>query len=251
MGLQAPPRRRLMLALLHGLVLIPVARPSAATAQASPKEPPNMEHLTVRIGMHLDEVQRLTAIDLALASRQDDSPIILEHPLSLRYAMPRQVIALPPALTVWITQIAGVVVDLTLAPQLEALPLRPSRELAAALAQQLGAAGWQPVNAEAAPLPSEQALSAAVRSRPDRQLYQRTLGEWQSGSTRLTMSLKELSGDDSARLTSLVEVRFLVNLYFSDMALYTAQRKRLLERRARAGLADDERMPLSVWLTPR
>ena len=210
-----------------------------------------MDHLTANVGMRLDEIQRQTSIDLGLDLLKDDSPIILERPVVLRYPMATRTLDLPATQVIWIDQIAGVVVSLTVAPQLDALALAPARTLAVELAELLLRSGWEPTSGNTAPLATDRALGAEVLARPDHQLYQRNLGEWQSGSSKVTLSLKELLTDSSRRPANLNGVRFLVNLYFNDLALLVAQRKQLVERRLRAGLADDDRMPLKVWMPSR
>lgn len=229
---------------LRRLPLVPEA---AALTMAGCNEGKSMAWITAAVGMPLDQVQQTADIDLQLGQLRDDSSVVIEQPVRLRYPIGTSVLELPETRMIWIGQAAGTVLDITLAPQREALPLREARELAIKLASQVEAAGW--VRAPDSPaLATEAEITRWVLSRPPHTLFKRTMAEWKAASTEVSMTLKELLVEGSATPARIEDVQFLVNLSFSDSQLRTKQRQRMYDKRQEIKGSDSEPVPLTFWL---
>lgn len=238
---------------LHGLLLggtaslVGLARPLPAEAR--------MPTLIVGPGMGLDEVRRRSSLPVSFQGLRDDSPLIVETPAELTLVVQGRGLDLGPTRLVWVNQLAGVVVELSAAPQDEALPLAAAHALAAALGPRLAAAGWSasPSGAETVRrLPTLDSLQRQWQGHvAEDGPFRRVLGEWRQGSVTLVMLLKQLEAPAGLPGAAGATPVFLVELTVGDDALEAEQRRRLRQRRAAARLPDGDKLPLSAWVPER
>lgn len=211
-----------------------------------------MPSLIAGPGMLVDELRRRSSLAISLQGLRDDSPLIVETPVDFSLLVDGRALALGPTPLVWINQLAGVVVELTLAPQAEALPLPGAHALAEALARRLAEAGWAALASAAGPpqrLPPLVDLQRQLGAhRADTGPFRRALGEWRLGSVGLAMLLKQIEAPAGITGKRQPPPVFLVELTVGDEALETAQRSRVKQRRAAARLPDGDKLPLSAWI---
>lgn len=210
-----------------------------------------MDKIFLRPGMRLLEVEAQSRVQLPLQKLRDNSSVVVEKPVQICYFGGPASFELPPTLTVWISQLGGTVVNFELAPQLEGLEIAAARKLAVEVADRIGRAGWLAQDATWHAVPTVAEISSAFDSRRKEALFSRLLGRWQLGSVKLELTLKMLLAEGSDHQTSLADGHFLVNLYAFDDELWTAQRRRVVERRKAASGREDDPLPLSAWIGER
>lgn len=209
----------------------------------------HMPTLTVGPGMRLDEVRRRSSQVLSFQGLRDDSPLIVETPVTLDLVADGRILAMGPTLLVWVNQLAGVVVELSFAPQDEALSLPAAQTLARALAGRLAEAGWAPAAGGPARTPALIDLQRQFQAhRADDGPFRRVLGQWQLGSLALQVLLKQLEAPAGITGTQAPPPVFLVELTVGDEALEAVQRSRVRQRRVAARLPDGDKLPLSAWI---
>lgn len=230
---------------LFSLALLTMALVMGASMDGAP-----MDKIFLRPGMTLMEVEARSGIRFELASRRDDSAIVIERPLVVNYLAEVGSIAFPPTLMLWINQLGATVIDFEISPQLKSLELVEARELAVDMAHRISAAGWKPdpVNRNMPPFGD---LSHQFDNRPLHTLFSRSVGTWTLEGVVIDVTLKQLVTRSTDTIFPLSEARFLVKVYVSDEGLRGDWRKRVVERRRALGKRDDDPLPLSAWVGAR
>lgn len=211
----------------------------------------SLETVRLRPGMSLLEAEARSNFRFALAGLRDNSPVVFERPIKVVYDAEVGRVQLPPTLMLWVNQLGGTVVDFTLAPQLDGVPLESARLLAGQLGAVVRAAGWQPRAGHRSKEPSFAELQSLFAQQAATGRFNLSWGMWQLGSQRLDINIKELASGGEGEDASLPAKRFLVNVHVADDEVFAQWTQRVRERRRLNGVSMDTSLPLVDWIGAR
>ena len=199
--------------------------------------------LHILIGAPIESTLRAAPIPLHFEKLMDDSPLIIDQPVTVAYDGPAA-FALPSTRFVMISQAAGVITGIDTSPQLKFTNLVDTNALALRLQNELLQAGWRVVRSYPVDIAELQNLVAdPTRTRR----FEKDYAELRAGTVSLRLYIKEALGIGlEERKPPARGNLFLVNTDLIDRELRTKMEEQVRAKRKEKGKAD-EPLPLSEW----
>ena len=199
-----------------------------------------MTRIEFKIGDDIRDVERRSGMSFGLDQMTDMSPKIIDSPATVVYLGLKARLELPETRYVWISQAAGMIVELETSPQLGSLDLEGADRLGSRLVDLLRQAGWR----EVARFETNIKAIREELELPDRsKRYLKLFGEWADGPTLMRMSLKETGWTLPGRPDP---PQFVVNCEFRNPRINDHAMKAVLQKRKAHG-NPNEALPLTAW----